>query len=269
MGASALAPVDDAAPAEPAAASSDLEVVELAAGFGGHAVFRRVGFRVARGESVAIIGPNGAGKSTLLRSIIRLIEPTEGAVRLVGQEVRMLRERELRRLRSRIGFVFQRHNLVARLSALTNVVHGAQARTDGPRTWLQSLAPPALRDEAMDCLSRVGLAHVAGRRADRLSGGQSQRVAIARMLMQRPQLVLADEPVASLDPSAGEEVMSLFAGLMRTSGLTVVFTTHNLHHARAYADRIIGLAGGSLAFDLPAGAAGEGQLARLFGARDG
>ena len=250
-------------------ATADLEIAGLHISFADLPVLSGVGFRVARGESVAIVGPNGAGKSTLLRSIIRLIEPQKGAVRLTGQEVLSLRERELRRLRARIGFVFQRHNLVARLSALTNVVHGAQARAGGPRTWLQSLAVSAVRDEAMDCLARVGLAELARRRADQLSGGQSQRVAIARMLMQRPQLVLADEPVASLDPSAGEDVMSLFAGLMRDSGLTVVFTTHNLRHARAYADRIIGLSGGGLAFDMPAGAVTGARLDGLFGGRDG
>ena len=159
--------------------------------------------------------------------------------------------RELRGIRTRIGFVFQKHNLVGRLSALTNVVHGAQARDLGARAWLQSLAPQAIRQQALDCLERVGLAAMAGQRADQLSGGQSQRVAIARALMQQPEIVLADEPAASLDPQAGDEVMQLFASLMREEAKTVVFTSHNLSHALSFADRVIAIGGGKIVLDSP------------------
>jgi len=261
--------IPEAGPAAPVAASGpcapELSVAGLTKHFGdGRIVLDGIDLTVERGAAVAVIGANGSGKSTLLRCCLRLIEPDGGSIRLLGCEVTALRHRELRALRSRVGFVFQRHNLVGRLSALTNVVHGAQARHAGPRYWLQSLAPPAVRKEAMDCLDRVGLAHMARHRADRLSGGQSQRVAIARALMQRPRVVIADEPVASLDPTAGEEVMRLFVDLMRREGITVVFTSHNLRHAREYADRIVGLAGGRVAVEGPAHALPVAALQRLF-----
>ena len=143
------------------------------------------------------------------------------------------------------------HNLVGRLSALTNVVHGAQARGIGIKAWSHALAPQTLRAEALACLARVGLAHVAAQRADSLSGGQSQRVAIARALMQKPDIVLADEPAASLDPQAGDEVMQLFATLMREEKKTVLFTSHNLEHALAFADRIIVIGKGGIQMDAP------------------
>ena len=151
----------------------------------GRPVLDGIDLTVRRGNAVALLGANGSGKSTFLRCCLRLVEPSGGTIQLLGQEVTVLRHGPLRRVRAQVGFIFQRHNLVPRLSALSNVVHGAQARRSGPRTWLQSLAPRAVREEAMHCLDRVGLAEIAHRRADRLSGGQSQRVAIARALMQR------------------------------------------------------------------------------------
>ncbi|SDE77708.1 phosphonate ABC transporter ATP-binding protein [Rhodospira trueperi] len=212
-------------------------------------VLSAVTLSVSRGESVAVIGANGSGKSTLLRCCVRLIEPSAGRVRILDTDVTAARRRVLRRVRQRVGFVFQRHNLVPRLSVLSNVIHGAMGRT-GALAWHQGAASPAMRGEAMHCLERVGLAELARRRADQLSGGQSQRVAIARALMQRPEVVLADEPVASLDPSAGAEVMDLFARLMRDEAVTVVFTTHNLEHARQHAGRVVALRGGRVSFDL-------------------
>lgn len=222
--------------------------------FGGRntpAILRGVSLQIADGEAVAILGSNGAGKSTLLRCLPRLIDPNEGTVTLLGENVSALGPRALRRLRSRIGFVFQRHNLSTRLSVLSNVIHGAHGRVSPFRACHQSLAPAALREEAMDCLDQVRLADFAGRRADQLSGGQSQRVAIARALMQRPEIMIADEPVASLDPSAAEEVMELFARLMRDRGTTLIFTSHHLNHALAYGDRIVALKDGLVAEDKP------------------
>lgn len=218
---------------------------------GGKTVLNGVSFAVARGESVALLGANGAGKSTLLRCCLRLIEPDRGAFRVLGQDIGVLRGAALRRLRARVGFVFQRHNLVPRLCALSNVLHGAMARNAGAAAWFQALAPGGLRGEAMACLERVGLADFALSRADRLSGGQSQRVAIARALMQRAEMVFADEPVASLDPGAGEEVMSLFAKLNRDDGLSFVFTTHHIAHALTYATRVVALKDGRVAIDAP------------------
>jgi phosphonate transport system ATP-binding protein len=219
---------------------------------------------IARGTAVAVIGANGTGKSTFVRALVRLVEPTAGEVFVLGRDVRALRGRELRRLRSRVGFVFQKHNLVPRLSALTNVVHGALGRTGGFRLWHQAFAPSAIRLEALECLARVGLVEKASARVDTLSGGQSQRVAIARMLMQRPELVIADEPDASLDPKSGEEVMELLGSLCRERGVTLIVVSHRMEHALRHADRIVGLAGGAVALDTPARATSEDALKGFF-----
>lgn len=245
---------------------ADLAVNGLRKAFrGAGPVLSGVDLEIRRGEAVALIGANGSGKSTLLRCALRLIEPDAGAVRLFGSDVGTLGRAALRRVRARVGLVSQRHNLVPRLSALSNVLHGAQARRGGPRTWYQGLARHAERATAMECLDRVGLAHLAGRRADQLSGGQSQRVAIARALMQSPDIMLADEPVASLDPAAGEEVMRLFVDLTRQQDLTLVFVSHDLDHALAYADRVIGLRGGRLTLDQPAARLDVEALRGIYG----
>ncbi|MBK1667282.1 hypothetical protein CKO28_04390 [Rhodovibrio sodomensis] len=228
-------------------------------------VLQDVAFVLREGESLAVIGANGSGKSTMLRCCLRLIEPDTGEIEMLGQDVMSARERSLRRLRAHVGFVFQRHNLVPRLSVLSNVLHGAQARAASPRNWFQATAPGRLRAEALACLERVGLTELAGRRSDRLSGGQSQRVAIARTLMQRPRLVFADEPAASLDPTAGEEVMELFAQLMRDEGVGVLFTCHDLDHARRYGDRVLALRQGRVMFDRAVGEVDFDGLRQLYG----
>jgi phosphonate transport system ATP-binding protein len=234
------------------AAVHDLRIRGLSKRFdSSRPVLSDISLEVGKSQAVALIGANGAGKSTLLRSCLRLIEPDAGEIQLLGHDVRALSPEMLRRLRGRVGFVFQRHNLVPRLTVLSNVLHGAVARRSGPRAWFHGLAPRALRQEAMHCLERVGLAGIALQRADQLSGGQSQRVAIARALMQRPEILLADEPVASLDPAAGEEVMDCFLSLSRREGLTLVFTTHNLQHAVDYSDRVVGLRDGRMTIDAP------------------
>ncbi len=227
-------------------------------------VFSGINIDIAPGSLVALIGANGAGKSTLLRCIPRLIDPDGGEIEVQGQKV--LRDaRNLRRLRSKIGFVFQKHNLVGRLSSLTNVIHGAQGRGYGVAAWNQAFASSAIRAQALDCLDRVGLAPTAAQRADSLSGGQSQRVAIARALMQQPDIVLADEPAASLDPQAGDEVMQLFVTLMQMEAKTVVFSSHNLTHALQFADRVIAIAGGKIVLDAPSRSLGEAELRGLYG----
>jgi len=219
---------------------------------------------IHHGSRVAIIGANGTGKSTLIRMLVRLVEPGGGDIRLLGEDVRKLDAAGLKRLRSRVGFVFQRHNLVTRLSALTNVVHGVQSRMSGPRTWTQLLAPREVRAEAMHCLERVGLADKAMARIDTLSGGQSQRVAVARMLMQRPELVIADEPDASLDPKSGEEVMATLAALANEQDATLIFVSHRMEHAIRFSERIVGLGGGKVALDQPSDTVSEAELTRFF-----
>ena len=217
----------------------------------GEPVIDRLDFVIGRREAVALIGSNGAGKSTALRCALRLIEPDEGEVRLFDTSLMGASARTLRQTRADVGFVFQKHNLVPRVSALTNVVHGHLGRQGGIRGWSQALAPQAIRDQAFACLERVGLAAHAAKRADQLSGGQSQRVAIARALMAGPKMIVADEPVASLDPIAGEEVMALFAELVREEGITLLFTSHNVEHALAFSDRVLALKAGKLVLDGP------------------
>jgi phosphonate transport system ATP-binding protein len=197
------------------------------------------------------------------------VEPDQGRIAMLGQEVRALTPRDLRRFRARVGIVWQRHNLVPRLSAMTNVVHGVQSRLSGPRGWFQSLASDPVRAEALACLDRVGLADRAEARVDSLSGGQQQRVAIARMLMQRPQAILADEPDASLDPQSGEDVMRLLLALVREDGLSLLVISHRLEHTMAFSDRILGLAQGRIALDTPTAQAGAAQLRQFFDKVDG
>jgi phosphonate transport system ATP-binding protein len=227
-------------------------------------VLKGVAFQVKAGQRVALIGANGAGKSTLLRCCMHLIPPDSGEVRLFGTPLAGLDAPALRRLRSQVGFVFQKHNLVPRLSALSNVLHGALPRTPLAQAWFQGLAPAPLRHEALHCLERVGLSHIALRRADKLSGGQSQRVAVARALMQRPRLIVADEPAASLDPVAGDEVMALFSGLVKDEGLTMVFTSHDLTHAVRYADRVIALQRGEIVLDAMSHEVNVAELRSLY-----
>jgi phosphonate transport system ATP-binding protein len=241
-----------------------LQVRRLTKDFGAKRVLHGVDLDVEMKAAVSLIGANGSGKSTLLRCLVRLIEPTSGSINLYGSDVLALRGRALAQLRSRVGFVFQRHNLVPRLSALSNVVHGVQARSRGPRTWLQTFAAQDVREEAFSCLQSVGLGQQALQRVDSLSGGQSQRVAIARMLMQRPDIVLADEPDASLDPRTGREVMELLNELTRSRGIPIVIVSHRMEHARLYSDRIVGLQGGRIVLDTPARDADPEALASFF-----
>ncbi|BEU03314.1 phosphonates import ATP-binding protein PhnC [Agarivorans sp. OAG1] len=212
-------------------------------------IFSDVSFSIFASQSVALIGSNGAGKSTLLRCCLRLIEPDAGSIVLDGETIDKKSGRHLSKARNKVGFVFQKHCLVPRLSALSNVLHGNLAYSQGPRNWLQGLAKQDARERAMDCLKQVGLAHLANKRCDQLSGGQSQRVAVARALMQQPSILFADEPTASLDPQSAQEIMELFKGLVKNQGLTLFFVSHNIEHALKYADRVLGLQERKLSLD--------------------
>lgn len=212
-------------------------------------IFSDVSFSIHNKQSVALIGSNGTGKSTLLRCCLRLIEPDTGSIVLNGEALHKKSRRDLNKVRNKVGFVFQKHCLVPRLSVLTNVLHGNLAYHSGPRNWLQGLAKQEQRERAMYHLQQVGLAHLAEKRCDQLSGGQSQRVAIARALMQKPSILFADEPTASLDPQSGQEVMDLFEKLVKEQNLTLFFVSHNIEHALQYADRILGLQKRQLSLD--------------------
>ncbi|MEL6168078.1 MAG: ATP-binding cassette domain-containing protein [Pseudomonadota bacterium] len=264
-----LSPADEVANGSGAVAAPDAEVdvtvVGLAKAYGDTApVFEDVSFALVKGEAAALVGANGTGKSTLLKCLLATTPVTSGRVEVLGTDLSTLAGSRLRALRSRIGLVSQKHNLVPRLSVLTNVVHGLLGQAGGPRYWSQAFAPAEARDRAMNALASVGMDGFALRRAERLSGGQSQRVAIARALVSDPEFLIADEPCASLDPAAGEEVMELFFRLVRDKGVTVLFTSHHMDHALHYGERVLGLAGGKLRLDARAGDVDPAELRRLY-----
>ena len=207
----------------------------------GTIALEQISFSAHPGEGIVLLGANGSGKSTLLRCILSLETPTSGDIWIGNWQLSRLKPKQLRQMRSQVGMVFQKFNLVGSLSAFHNVLHGALGRSNSPRYWFPATAPDSERKKAMECLERVNLARLAQQRADTLSGGQQQRVAIARTLMQEPKLILVDEPVASLDPQAGKEVMDLLWSIVREQRLTVICTLHQLELAKEYSDRIIGL----------------------------
>ena len=219
--------------------------------FDGNRALDGVELDVARGELVVLLGLSGSGKSTLLRCLNGLHRPTSGEVTVAGTRVDRASGRELRRLRTDVGFVFQQFNLVGRLTCLENVLIGGLGRVRGPRYGVSTYSR-RMREEALAHIERVGLLDHAYQRADTLSGGQQQRVAIARTLMQRPQLVLADEPVASLDPENSSAVMDLLVRVCAEEGLTVVCTLHQVDLALGWAHRLVGLRHGTKVLDRPA-----------------
>lgn len=200
------------------------------------------------GEMVGVIGRSGAGKSTLLRMINRLTEPSDGKILFEGADVTALKGRALLEWRSQCGMVFQQFNLVGRMSVLQNVLAGRIYHHNFVGAMLQMFTP-AERALAIRALDRLGMAHTALQRAEELSGGQQQRVAIARALVQEPKVMLADEPIASLDPLNAKVVMDALRRINREDGITVLANLHTLDTARSYCDRVVGLKEGRLYFD--------------------
>ncbi len=225
-----------------------LELVQLSRRFGDKLAVAGASLTIERGEMVGIIGRSGAGKSTLLRLINRLIEPSEGRILADGTDVTALRGKDLRAWRARSAMIFQQFNLVNRLDVLTNVLCGRLNRMSTARV-LFKMFTPAERVLAIRALDRLGLADVAMNRADALSGGQQQRVAIARALMQEPAILLADEPIASLDPMNAKVVMDALLDINQRDGITVLTNLHTLDTARSYCRRIIGMSAGRIVFD--------------------
>ncbi|MCM3657355.1 phosphonate ABC transporter ATP-binding protein [Agromyces mediolanus] len=241
-----------------------IEVRDLDKRFDRTLALHGVELTIDRGEIVVLLGLSGSGKSTLLRHLDGLETPTSGSVRVLGEEVPRLRGRRLRALRGRVGFVFQQFELVPSLTVLENVLTGSLARLRGPRLGLWSY-PRRLKLAALGHLDRVGLLDRAYQRADTLSGGQQQRVAIARALMQEPEILLADEPVASLDPESSEQVMALIREIAMDAGLTVVCSLHQVDLALAWGDRIVGLRGGRLVLDTPTEGLGKAEVMEIYG----
>lgn len=247
-------------------AALELRGLEKKYDTGDHAL-RGVDLDVSPGEIVAVIGPSGAGKSTLIRCINRLVEPTAGSIQIEGEELTGLRGRALREQRSRIGMVFQSFALVDRLSVMENVLCGALSRTGLWASWRRNFAPEDI-DLALELLERVGLSDQINKRADALSGGQRQRVGISRALMQRPLLMLADEPTASLDPKTSREVMDLLRELISEKGLTTLVNLHDVPLAKSSATRIVGLSKGKVVFDGPPSGLEEREWNRIYGDDD-
>ena len=238
-----------------------LQLRELTRRFGNVVAVDGVDLTVPPGQIVGIIGPSGAGKSTLLRLINRLVEPHAGMIRFGALDVTALHGRALRDWRASAAMIFQQFNLIPRLDVLTNVLIGRLHR----RATLPSLFglfSAAERGMALAALERFGLADLALQHAGTLSGGQQQRVAICRALLQQPRLLLADEPIASLDPYNARLVMEALRQINREDGLTVLASLHHLEAARRYCDRVIAMQQGRLVFD---GAPAELTAQRVFG----
>lgn len=223
-----------------------------------------VSFEVPDGQFVALIGLSGSGKSTLLRCINRLIEPTEGRIIWNGLDVTAVSEEEIRFVRRRIGMIFQQFNLVRRSKVITNVLAGRLGYVSEMFSLLNYF-PSEDRSRALANLERVGIRDQWNKRASALSGGQQQRVAIARALMQNPELMLADEPVASLDPATSHSVMKYLDLLNKEDGLTIIASLHFLSLARTYADRVIALKDGKLEFDGPPAEIDNKRFKEIYG----
>jgi phosphonate transport system ATP-binding protein len=216
--------------------------------FGNVAAVSGASFTVERGGFVGVIGRSGAGKSTLLRMINRLVDPSEGRIIFEGRDVTSLKGRELRLWRARAAMIFQQFNLVGRLDVLTNVLTGRLADVS---TWRAITRSWSMDDQAIafSALAQFDIGTLAAQRAEQLSGGQQQRVAIARAMVQQPDIILADEPVASLDPRNTKLVMDALLRINKHYGITVLCNLHSLDLARTYCDRLIGMAAGRIVFD--------------------
>jgi phosphonate transport system ATP-binding protein len=228
---------------------------------GGAPVLRSVTFQIQQGEFVGIIGLSGAGKSTLLRCVNRLVEPACGEIKVPRElfinvagggsvDVLQLAPADLRRLRRKIGMIFQQFNLAKRLTVIDNVLCGGLGYQPALRSTLR-IFTQVERRQALTNLKRVGLLDHAYKRADELSGGEQQRVAIARTLMQRPAIILGDEPVSNLDPKLSRLVLDILKRVCREDGITALVSLHTLELTREYADRVIGLKTGEIVFDGP------------------
>lgn len=236
--------------------------------FGSRKALDGVSISVASGEMVALIGPSGSGKSTLLRSITGLqsIDAGKGTIQVFGETVQKDGRvtGAVRKARGKLGMIFQQFNLVGRLSLFSNVMLGALGRLP---SWqgLLGMWPQADKDKAMAALHRVGVSDYAAQRANTLSGGQQQRGAIARAIVQGAKAILADEPVASLDPVSARKVMELLVELNKRDGLGVIVTLHQVDYAIRYCDRVIALQGGKIVYDGPSTALDQKRLIEIYG----
>ncbi|MCD6008972.1 phosphonate ABC transporter ATP-binding protein [Halomonas sp. IOP_31] len=245
-----------------------IAVNQLSKTFGHHPVLQDIGFEIRQGERVALIGPSGSGKSTLMRHLVGLTRANRHrscCVHVLGRDIQRAGKlvSASRVERCRTGYIFQQFNLAGRLSVLTNVLVGRLGRMPRWRALLGRFSAEE-RAMALRALQRVGLAELADQRANTLSGGQMQRVAIARALMQEAELILADEPIASLDPRSAREVMDILKRINEEDGRTVVITLHQVEYAREYCQRAIALKQGRLYYDGPIAQLTDVRLRALY-----
>ena len=233
----------------------------------GDRALKGVTLDIPDGQVMALIGPSGAGKSTLIRCVNRLVEPTSGSVTLNDVELTTLGLRQLRLARRRIGMIFQEYALVERLSVMENVLSGRLGYVGFWRSWLRRF-PEADIAEAFRLLERVGLADMVDKRADELSGGQRQRVGICRALIQGPELLLVDEPTASLDPKTSRQIMRLICELCKERGLSAIINIHDVLLAQMFAERIVGLQLGEIVYDGPPDGLTPDVLTQIYGEED-
>lgn len=233
----------------------------------GDLALRGVSFAIEVGEVVGLIGPSGAGKSTLIRCVNRLVEPSSGSIVLGDRDIVRVGRSELRRVRRRIGMIFQEYALVERLTVMENVLSGRLGYVPFWRSFTRRY-PQADVDKAFALLDRVGLSEHVDKRADALSGGQRQRVGIARALEQDPELLLIDEPTASLDPKTSRQIMRLIVEICRESGLPAIINIHDVVLAQMFVDRIIGLRAGEVVFEGTPDALDDDALTAIYGEED-
>jgi len=233
----------------------------------GDLALKSINLDVPDGQVMALIGPSGAGKSTAIRCINRLVEPTGGTVILNGTEITALGSRELRRARRRMGMIFQEYALVERLTVMENVLSGRLGYVGFWQSFVRKF-PRSDVDEAFQLLARVGLDHMADKRADELSGGERQRIGICRALIQSPDLLLVDEPTASLDPKTSRQIMRLIKELCAERKLSAIINIHDVMLAQMFAERVVGLQLGDIVYDGPPTGLSADVLTRIYGEED-
>jgi phosphonate transport system ATP-binding protein len=239
------------------------ELKQVSQQFGRFLALADLNLQIRAGERVALVGTSGAGKSTLLRLLNGTLLPTQGEVWVLGRALNRLSSRELRQIQRHIGMVYQQFHLIDSLAVIHNVNAGHLSRWHFLKALL-SLIYPLEVETAAKALHRVGIPEKLYARTDQLSGGQQQRVALARVLVQNPQIILADEPVSNLDPERGREIMALLRDLVEESGKTLVVSLHSIDLALHYCNRIIGLREGRIQFDAPATTVTEAMIAALY-----
>jgi len=241
-----------------------LEIKHLSKRYKDVTALSDVSLKVHAGEFVTVIGRSGAGKSTLLRCVNRLVEANAGTIEFDGVDVRALKKRDLRHLRTRIGMIFQHFNLVPRQTVIENVLHGLLGYKS-TLAGVLGLYTAEEKEKAFDILDRVGLEDQVHKRCDQLSGGQKQRVGIARALIQEPHLILCDEPIASLDPGSAKKIMDRLQRISRDMNITILMNLHQVDVAIKYSDRIIGVREGRVVYDDDAKKLKKKTVAEIYG----